>query len=67
MEQKIIIEDKNKENNLSIDGLENAVKESQDNKRENLLIKEQNEKENNIFRELLDKISECIEEKTEKK
>ena len=67
MEQKIIIEDNNKENNLSIDGLENAVKESQDNKRENLLIKEQNEKENNIFTELLDKISECIEEKTEKK
>ena len=68
MEQNIIIEDKNKENNLSIDGLENALKESQNNKRENLVIKEQiNEKENNIFTELLNKISDCIEEKTEKK
>lgn len=68
MEQKITIEDKNKENNLSIEELEKAVKETPDNKRENLVIKEQiNEKENNIFTELLNKISDCIEEKTEKK
>ena len=66
MEEKIIIEDKDNENQINIDLLQNNLKENPVNKDENILIKDQiNENDVNNFSELLNKINNKIEEKTE--
>ena len=66
MEEKINIEDKDNENQINIDLLQNNLKENPVNKDENILIKDQiNENDVNNFSELLNKINNKIEEKTE--
>ena len=66
MEEKINIEDKDNENQINIDLLQNNLKENPVNKHENILIKDQiNENDVNNFSELLNKINNKIEEKTE--